>query len=177
MKPVNKVPYNGPQTYTQIIELIAKDAQEKGWDFIKPNIVNSVIQRVFSVNGGLSGVPHFVLNSIKRFGKWLPNPEQVRKRERYYVDRKIYKQKFSYQLHLNRAMLKRAKAAYKKYYFQELPEIKMGYRLWMRATGRTRKLDRAYAKLNKIRKDWMKKEKEVYQYITIKERKKKFKRK
>jgi len=114
MKPVNKVPYNGPTTYPQIIELISQEAQEKGWDFIKPNIVDSVIHRVFSEGGALLGLPHFVINSIKGFGRWIPDKDGIRKRERYYRERKKYKEKHMRRLNANRRMIYRAKKAYLK---------------------------------------------------------------
>lgn len=177
MRPVNKVPSEGiPTTYPQIIELISKEAQEKGWDFIKPNIVNSVIQRVFSEGGALLGIPHFVPNSIKGFGRWIPDKDGIRKRERYYRERKKYKAKHLRRLRANQKMIYRAKAEYKKYIAESTAEITMSYYIWKRATGKKQKIDRGYAKLNKMRKAWMKRE-QTFGYITMKPRTKKYKRK
>jgi len=172
--PVNKVPYDGPNSYPKLLDRITEDAKKEGIDFITPKIVNSVIQHIFSVRGALGGIPHFVLNSIVGFGRWIPNQSLVKLRKQYYIDRIKHKRAFSKQLELNRRMVKRCKAAYSKYFHSSTAEITMTYLVWKKATGRKRKLDTAYRKLNKLRTDFMKLEREKYNYITIK---KEFKRK
>jgi len=172
--PLNKVKYDGPTSYSKLVDRIAEDAREEGIDFITPEIVNSVIQYIFSVRGALGGIPHFVLNSIVGFGRWIPNKSLVRLRKQYYIDRAKYKKAFKYQAQNCKGRLNRGKAAFTKYYKNSTAEIKMSYKIWHKATGRKAKLDSEYRKLNKLRRDFMKLEREKYDYITIR---KEFKRK
>lgn len=177
MKPVNKVPYNGPTTYNKIIELISQEAQEKGWSFIKPNIVSSVIHRVFSEGGALLGLPYFVTNSIISFGRWIPDKDGIRNRENYYRARERYQIKHMKRLRANRMMIYRAKKAYLEYYNNSTAEIKPSYYIWKEATGRKQKINRGYSKLNKMRKDWKRRELEIYGHVVKRPRTKKYKRK
>lgn len=172
--PVNKVPYDGPSSYKKLLDCITEDAKKEGIDFMTPKIVNSVIQYTFSVRGALGGVPHFVLNSIVGFGRWIPNKKLVKLRKQYYIARAKHKKKFTYQLSLSKQMLKRCKAAYSKYYHSSTAEITMTYLVWKKAVGYKQRLDASYRKLNKIRRDFMKLEREKFNYITIR---KEFKRK
>jgi len=156
-----------------MLDRIADDAKAEGMDFIQPKIINTVIQHVFSKRGALMGIPYFVMCYVKGFGRWIPDQKGVKLRQQYYVERKVYKKAFSKRLRLNRAILKRTKAMYWKYWHTTTSERKMGFKLWKIASGRKALLDQKYRELNKIRTDFMKKEKNKFNYITIRKVKRK----
>lgn len=163
--PVNKVPYNGPKSFNSIMERIAQDAKENGFD-ISPKNTAFVIQHTFSVRGALNSIPHFVTCSIINFGRWVPDPKGIKLRKRYYVERARYRKAFSKQLKKNRAYLQKTKQLYGEY-VNSGAEILLDYETWKKATGRRRELDKMYRKLNKIREKFMKKEREKFHYVTI----------
>lgn len=163
--PVNKVPYDGPKSFKSITERIAQDAKETGLN-ISPKNIAFVIQHTFSVRGALNSIPHFVFCSIKRFGRWVPDPKGVKLRKRYYIERARYRQAFSRQLRRNRKYLEETKRLYGEYR-NSGAEILLDYETWKKATGRRLKLDQMYRKLNRIRENFMKKEKEKFNYVTI----------
>jgi len=173
MKPVNKVPYPGPTSYKRITELIAIDAKERGMDFITPSIVRSVIHHLFAKRGALQGIPYFVRASIKGFGKWEPDKDNEKLRERYYVERKRYREAFRKQLRNCRQIIRYSKKKYKEYREESTAANPLPYKYWKIASGRKKVIDGAYRKLNKIRSNWMKKEKNKFNYITIREQKRK----
>jgi len=53
----------------------------------------------------------------------------------------------------------------------------MSYWIWKKATGKKQKIDRGYAKLNKMRKDWKRRELEVYGHVAKRPKIKKYKKK
>lgn len=165
---VPKVPYDGPKSIKAIFERIVEDARAEGKDHITIKHVETVIRYVFSVRGALKGVPLFVVASIKGFGNFIPDEESRKLRDQYYVDLKKYRAKFSKRMWLNKAILKRSKEKYWEYYNQEFPEIKLGYKMWLKATGRDKLHRRKFKELDNIRIAWNKKEKEKYNFSVYK---------
>jgi len=168
--PVNKVPFDGPTTFKGITEQIAQDAKEKGMD-ITPKNIAFVIQFVFSKRGALNSIPHFVYASVRGFGKWLPDPEGMKLRIAYYAERVAYMRKFRSMSNLNKSMVKRAKRRYQEYLETNTAEIKLGYAAWKRATGYKHKLDVKYRRLNRLKHNYVKREKEVYGYVLTRKKK------
>ena len=170
--PVNKIPYDGPKTLKSISERIAQDAKERGLD-ISPKNIAFVIQHTFSVGGALNSIPHFITASAKSFGRWVPDRKGIVLRKRYYVERAIYRRQFSVQLRKCRAYLRKTNELYDDYKENSGAEVIYSYPIWKMATGRKAELDRMYRKLNKIRSNFMKKEREKFNYVTIPEKKNK----
>ena len=168
--PVNKVPFNGPVSFKSITEQIARDAKKEGIDIDSENIA-FVIQFLFSKRGALGGIPHFVYASITGFGKWLPDKKGVKLRKRYYKERKEYLAKFYRRSKLNKAMVKKTKELYFRYLETSTAEIKMGFHAWKKATGRKKKLDAKYRELNKLKRDYIKREEKIYGYVLTRKRK------
>jgi hypothetical protein len=157
MLPVNKVPYDGPRSFRSIRKAIVEEAIEKGWDFITPAVVTSVIRYMFSKGGALKSIPFFLTTHMPLFGRWIPSEEGKKIRRRFIKARK----KHRWEIHIRAKKIKRYRATFDKYYDQYLEnsmaEVPMNKEAWLIATKRTAKLKKMNREIYTLRRRWQKK--------------------
>jgi len=164
MRPVNRIPYEGPRTVDAIFKAIAEDAKKNNIE-ISAKTVRFIVRFIFSEKGALKGILRFFFTSVYGFGTFLPDPKKIKKREKYYRE-KVAHHKSSKSLFLKiKRLQQKAEKEYLEYLENSTAEIKLTLESWKEANKYKQKLDSMYSEFNAMNRKFRKRKRTYYRDV------------